>query len=71
MVTPEPGLFFVVLILEFYTRYLLRRGLKHEVSTDLGKTSYLDIFSFFDNVEGVETFNRECDLVSLGSARLS
>jgi hypothetical protein len=36
-----------------------------------GKNNHLDLFSVFDNVEGVETFNRECDLLTLGSARLS
>ncbi|NLD38776.1 MAG: hypothetical protein GX654_18090 [Desulfatiglans sp.] len=36
-----------------------------------GKNHHLDLFSVFDNVDGVETFNRECDLLTLGSARLS
>lgn len=36
-----------------------------------GKNLHLDLFSVFDNVDGVETFNRECDLLTLGSARLS
>ncbi len=36
-----------------------------------GKNHHLELFSVFDNVEGFETFNRECDLLSLGSSRLS
>lgn len=35
-----------------------------------GKNNHLDLFSVFDNVEGVEIFNRECELLVIGPAML-
>ena len=35
------------------------------------KSSHTYLFSVFDNVEGIETFNRELEILTLGSAGLS
>ena len=37
---------------------------------DSDRKNHLYLFSMFDKVEGVETFNRECDLLTFGAARL-